>query len=92
MPGCVFRDIWLEKEEFKGWLTKDSANKHNAKCAVCHKSFSVESMGEQAVKSHGNGVKHLAAIQKRSSNEGYYVLFSLFVNCYCFEVLNINVQ
>ena len=56
MPGnCKFQEKWLDNVEYKDWLHKDSLNIHNAKCSICHKSFSVSSMGEHSVISLSRG-------------------------------------
>ena len=68
--NCKFQEKWLDNVEYKDWLHKDSLNIHNAKCSICHKSFSVSSMGEHSVISHSRGSKHLAFLKTRTSAAG----------------------
>lgn len=79
MPGkCHFQDIWLEKEEYKYWLLKDSTNIGNARCSVCRRTFPIESMGEHALLSHGAGAKHKQLLKMRTRDSGKYMYFMYF--------------
>ena len=57
-----FRECWLSESGYKDWLQRDSNNKNMAKCKVCDKSFRLSNMGEQALKSHAKGAKHLSNV------------------------------
>ena len=64
MPGqCVFNNAWLSNSEYEFWLQRDSEFVNRAKCKVCAKTFDIGNMGEAAVKSHKNGMKHKANLK-----------------------------
>ena len=63
MGKWKFRDIWLEKDEYKPWLSHDKSEL-KAKCLACHKSFDVNNMGEMAIVSHMKGKKHNECIKR----------------------------
>lgn len=67
MPGkCSFSDIWLVKDKYQLWLTKDT-DPRRAKCKLCCKTFDISNMGEAALASHMKGKKHEAAAAVASS-------------------------
>ena len=51
MGKCEFRDVWLEKDEYKPWLARNKSEL-KAKCLACYKSFDVHNVGEIAMVSH----------------------------------------
>ncbi len=54
-----FNIDWLRREEFKDWLEPEDSDSTKARCKICRKTFSLSNMGEQAVKSHAEGKKHV---------------------------------
>ena len=65
MPeSCTFNDAWLCNKSYCQWLVKDKTKPGTmARCRVCIKSFSIENMGEAAVKSHMHGAKHVKLLE-----------------------------
>lgn len=57
-----FQDNWLEDEEYKVWLQKDSKDETQAYCKLCMKSFSIASLGKSSISSHASGEKHKSRI------------------------------
>ena len=60
MPSnsCIFNHDWVEKPEWKDWLSDSKGNKHAAFCRACKKTFDIRVMGEAALRSHAKGIKH----------------------------------
>ena len=56
--NCVFSALWLEHEDYKGWIAEIRENKFAAFCRLCKKTFEVKATGEAAVKKHAAGKKH----------------------------------
>ena len=79
MGKCHFQDIWLQKEQYKDWLVKDVKNVNSARFSVCRQSFTIATMRESALRSHGSGAKHLELMKMRSSEAGKY--FSINESC-----------
>ena len=52
-----FQDSWLQEKGFSLWLAKVD-DVHSAKCKLCVKTISVESMGVKALEAHARGEKH----------------------------------
>ena len=52
-----FQDIWLSDDSYKGWVRKTNSDTE-VKCNYCQNTFSIENMGEGALKSHAKGKKH----------------------------------
>ena len=46
-----FKNEWLQKLEYKGWL-EAGADNTTAYCKKCRKHFKLSNMGEAAIKSH----------------------------------------
>jgi len=51
----VFRDVWLEAEEFKGWLAKVKDDPKKAYCKLCNATLTA---GKSELQKHGSGQKH----------------------------------
>ena len=60
-----FQTDWLEKEEYKNWL-KPCINKKVVFCQKCTKTIELSNMGEQALKSHMKGKKHITSSKPTS--------------------------
>ena len=52
-----FQDSWLQEKGFSLWLAKVN-DVHSARCKLCAKTFSVASMGVNALEAHARGKKH----------------------------------
>ena len=52
-----FQESWLQEQSFLSWLAKAN-DLYSARCNVCVKTFSVTSMGVQALEAHVRGEKH----------------------------------
>ena len=63
MGKCNFRDVWLEKDEYKPWLARDKSEL-KAKCLACYQLLDVHSMYEMAIVSHIKGKKHNEFIKR----------------------------
>lgn len=50
-----FRAEWLERDDFKLWLTSDSGNCFMAKCSICKTVITAEL---SAIKAHSKTSKH----------------------------------
>ena len=61
---CTFQDVWLKHEKYKEWIERDVSDSNSARCCACRKSFCMASMGESAVRSHGEGAKHKTLLEK----------------------------
>lgn len=66
MGKCVFSDAWLEKDEYREWLKRD-ADKYQAYCKVCYKTFKLGTMGVKALDSHMSSEKHKSIMERRRS-------------------------
>ncbi|KFM59535.1 hypothetical protein X975_21757, partial [Stegodyphus mimosarum] len=71
--GRFFNEKWLENPNYKEWLQCHDTDKHQAKCIVCCKSFSIANMGEAAVKSHMKAEKHKKALNTCSPNTSSHI-------------------
>jgi hypothetical protein len=60
----TFKKDWLTDEHFIPWLEPVQNNIHQARCALCKKSFELSNMGRRAVTSHGKSAVH----QQRSGS------------------------
>lgn len=54
-----FQAQWLNEPVYKGWLQQVQDDKYSASCSLCHKVFSLSSMGRTAITSHMRGSKHI---------------------------------
>ena len=59
-----FNKEWMDKVEYKDWLLPEPSNNTKAKCRLCMRSFSLSNMGEPALKSHAQGMKHQNAVMR----------------------------
>ncbi|XP_063218747.1 uncharacterized protein LOC134529009 [Bacillus rossius redtenbacheri] len=76
MPGkCVFNILWLEKEQYKKWLSRDP-DKHKARCRLCCKVFDIGNMGESALKAHMAGSKHSSLVEEKTKTVAIKEFFS----------------
>jgi hAT family C-terminal dimerisation region len=65
---CVFRDEWLQDENFKSWISKDRGDNPDPSkvhCKACVCSFSIRTDGVSAVKKHCEADKHKRAISSQ---------------------------
>ena len=63
-----FNKEWMDKVEYKDWLLPEPSNNTKAKCRLCMRSFSLSNMGEPALKSHAQGMKHQNAVKMSRKN------------------------
>ena len=54
----------MSKDQCKVWLTSVPEDNTKAKCKLCAKSFSLSNMGQQSLKSHAAGKKHIPVVTK----------------------------
>ena len=63
MSHCArFNSDWMSKDQYKAWLTSVPEDNTKAKCKLCAKTFSLSKTGEQALKSHAAGKKHITVV------------------------------
>ena len=67
MPGgkCAFNRKWLDSEDFKDWVEKDSQDRHKDNCKVCKCPIDIATMGSSALKSHAKGKSITLALYPR---------------------------
>ena len=63
-----FNKEWMDKVEYKDWLLPEPSNNTKAKCRLCMRSLSLSNMGEPALKSHAQGMKHQNAVKMSRKN------------------------
>ena len=63
-----FNKEWMDKVEYKEWLLPEPSNNTKAKCRLCMRSFSLSNMGEPALKSRAQGMKHQNAVKMSRKN------------------------
>ena len=54
---CVFNRKWLTGAKLN-WVKGFKGDKHKTMCCVCNEVINIESMGENALKSHMKGEKY----------------------------------
>ena len=59
----------MSKDQYKAWLTSVPEDNTKAKCKVCAKTFSLSSMGEQALQSHPAGNKHITVVNQTQKTD-----------------------
>jgi len=68
-----FNPQWLDPAlhpSWQTWLREDEKNPNNAKCLLCHKTFSLSQMGKRAVTSHEEGKWHKKTAAAQTTSVG----------------------
>lgn len=76
---CSFQGSWLTDPEspYLTWLSESAIHGRSyARCRLCQKDFSIESMGVGAVNSHALSKKHKALIEAQKRTHSLRVLFA----------------
>ena len=67
----------MSKDQYKAWLTSVPEENRKAKCKVYSKTFSLSHMGEQALKSHAAGKKHITVVTQTQKTESVTDFFTV---------------
>ena len=78
MSHCVrFNTDWMSEDQYKALLTSVPEYNRKAKCKLCAKPFSLSNMGEQALKRHATGKKHITFMAQTQKNDPVIDFFTV---------------
>ena len=70
MSHCArFNSDWMSKDQCIAWLTSVPEGNTKAKCKLCAKTFLLSYMGEQALRSHAAGKKHITVVNQTQKTD-----------------------
>ena len=67
----------MSKDQYKACLTSVPEDNTKAKCKLCSKTFSLSNMGNQALKSHGAGKKHITVMTQTQKTDSVTDFFTV---------------
>lgn len=67
MSKSVFQSSWLNEANLASWLRPVKQDPYSAYCLACRRTFSLSSMGKQAVTSHAKYKNHQSSVLQMST-------------------------